>query len=99
MSEIPTFEPMKLPFAAAPCPCVKRHSPVPKNVDLHHVYPQSEQRRRHGALVDRETTALCKSGHDAVHWAIDRLLRGESVWLGNSHLQGVAEEGVRRITA
>lgn len=95
--ELLLVERVVLPFEASPCPCVNRHSPRPRNVDLHHVYPQGEQKLKHGSVIDRETVPLCKSGHDAVHYAITRLLGGQKVWLGNSYLQEVAEEGVRRI--
>ena len=86
------------PFEERLCRCVKAHSPKPLVVEEHHLYPQSLQRRRHGKLVDRQTVTLCSSGHRNVHKALDPFAEGGELGeLRNRYLQGVVEEGARRI--
>lgn len=90
-----------LPFEERLCRCVKSHSPKPLVVEEHHILPQYIQRQRHGGkLVDRQTVTLCPSGHRNVHKALDPFAEGGELGeLRNRYLQGVVEEGARRISA
>lgn len=83
--------------AKKPCRCLVHHHPNPLRTEGHHVYPQAEQIKAFGEVLDETLVDLCRTGHGNVHVAIDRMLRGERYKLGNRHLQAVAEEGVRRI--
>lgn len=85
------------PFEERPCPCVKQHSPTPIRVELHHIYPQAEQKKVHGKLVDKETVPLCDTGHANVHTALTDRLKGKPRTLRNKYQQWVADEGFNRI--
>lgn len=87
------------PFLGNECPCVKRHSPRPERIEKHHVYPQGEQVKRHGAVRDRFTQNLCDTGHASVHIGINRLRDGEAMNLGNRNLEAVARAGHESIEA
>ncbi len=89
--------PQRLPFAAAPCECVRRHVPAATSIELHHPFPQSFQKKRYGRVVDDTTVPLCPTAHTVVHDALRVRLRGEDYRLGNRYLQGIVEEGLRKI--
>ena len=61
-------------FKQAPCRCVTVHVPKPVDVELHHVMPQSDQRRLWGRVKDRRTVPLCGTAHTSVHAYLDWLL-------------------------
>jgi hypothetical protein len=84
-------------FSDQPCQCVKVHSPTPLAVELHHIYPQAEQRKKHGKVVDRELVPLCDIAHKNIHTLLPRLIRGERVSLGNRYQNSILQEGARRI--
>lgn len=86
-------------FAAAPCPCVKDHTPRPEYSELHHILPKSEQIAVWGEVRDRETTPLCPTSHRGVHVAISAVLAGRKPPPMNTYARSVALEGVRRIRA
>lgn len=86
-------------FAQAPCQCVRRHSPKPLVVELHHFHPQAEQRKVWGRVLDLEVVALCGSGHDNVHRVLTALLAGAEPPATSSYLRGIAAAGHRRILA
>ena len=86
-----------LDFGEAPCECVKRHSPLPLRVEKHHIYPQAEQKKRHGKLVDKTTVPLCDVAHANVHVAIDKRMRGEEYRLRNAYQQEIADAGMEKI--
>lgn len=88
-----------LPWDRAPCRCVKEHTPVPVLTEQHHVYPQAEQIRAHGAVVDQERVSLCSTGHHNVHAYITATLDGAPVPRINAYLRDVALRGVAKIRA
>ncbi len=93
--------PVSLPFSTRPCQCVKRHSPTPTRVELHHVHQQSHQRRLWGTVRDKETVALCDNGHAIVHAFLERMRRGDNPdGRANDYLFTLALQGrVREMVA
>lgn len=87
----------KLAFEAAPCQCVGSHSPLSKGIELHHPYPQGEQKKRYGKVVDNRTVALCPTAHGNVHLALAARLKGKDFRLGNRYQESIVAEGLRRI--
>ncbi len=90
---------LKAPFAESPCQCVIRHVPQPVEIEKHHLYPQSLQKKRHGKVIDHETVNLCDIAHKNVHVALTKRIKGEDFKLGNRHQQWAVEEGLRRMAA
>ena len=86
-------------FIERPCPCVKNHNPIPLRVELHHVYPQSEQKKRYGRVVLHDTVPLCDTAHKNVHYAITKKLDGYEFRLSNRYQESVAKQGVEYIRA
>lgn len=71
------------PLTAAPtgdrlCPCVDRHSPVPRELHRHHVWPLGEG----GPDVAENLRWLCPSTHSNVHrlWREYAKLRTTPPW-------------------
>ena len=93
MAEVTT----QVAFDAAPCACVRQHTPKPTSVEMHHPWPQYDQIKKHGKVIDDRTVPLCGVAHNNVHEAMRRVLRGEEYRLGNRYLQALVEEGVRRV--
>lgn len=87
---------VKAPFEDAPCQCVRRHSPVPLEIEKHHVYPQGMQVKRHGKVIDKETVPLCDVAHKNVHIALTKRLRGEPFRLWNRYQESIVEAGLGR---
>ena len=90
-------ERISLPFEDDPCQCVGRHVPAPMRVERHHVYPQAEQIKCHGKVVDKTLVSLCDTSHASVHIAMSKTLKGEFFRLGNRYLQAIVDDGVSRI--
>lgn len=86
-------------FAAAPCQCCLGHTPVPLEVERHHVYPEAVQRAVHGRVVDPQLVPLCRTAHRNLHLVLDALLAGTAPPRVNAYTRRWAEEGYRRILA
>lgn len=87
----------KLVFAEYPCLCVKYHSPIPLEVERHHLHPQHLQRQKHGKVIDHETVNLCGAAHSNIHIALRKRLADEPYRLWNRYQENIVNEGLRRI--
>lgn len=90
---------LALPFHTAPCQCVADHRPLPLIIELHHKFPQAEQKKVYGRIVDNERVALCSNSHDSVHVVLTAMLAGKPYPRVNPYILGIAREGYRRIKA
>lgn len=72
-----TAEVMRLPWNAAPCPCVGRHIPKPVMVEKHHVLPKQLQVKLWGVVRDNTTVPCCSNAHESIHALLDLLLAGK----------------------
>ncbi len=99
MTATPTTPPRTAPFAARPCLCCKGHTPIPLQIELHHIWPQYDQIALYGALRNRETVALCRSSHRNLHIYLTALMAGQPLPHVNAYTARLAREGLRRITA
>lgn len=86
-----------LPWLEAPCQCVTGHTPVPVLTEQHHVYPQGEQIKVYGRVVDQERVPLCSTGHHNVHVYITAVLNQKPLPRINPYLRDVALRGVAKI--
>jgi hypothetical protein len=85
---------MRLPFATAPCRCVKRHAPRPLTTELHHPFPQALQKKIFGYVRFKETVPLCPNAHTNVHLMFDALMRGDPLdQRGNTYQEQLAQRG------
>lgn len=80
--EVSEYDPMVAPLGLGPLPravpqesrpCVLHayHSPITVVNELHHPLPQAWQRRLWGKVLDHRVVAVCATGHNSVHTAID----------------------------
>lgn len=72
-----TLDVARLPFEAAPCPCVHRHVPKPIMVEQHHVLPKGLQEKLWGKIRHPQTVPLCSNAHESVHHLLDLMLAGK----------------------
>jgi hypothetical protein len=89
--------PQTVPFATHPCPCCVEHRPKPLETELHHTFPQADQRRIFGKLLYPATVPLCRTAHRNVHIVLNALLAGAPPPRVNAHTLAVAREGYEAI--
>jgi hypothetical protein len=64
-------DPVAVPFATHPCPCVKRHSPTVDHTVRHHVLPLAWG----GEDVESNVIAVCPNTHSEVHRMLEAFVR------------------------
>lgn len=94
---LPPTMPRTATFAARPCLCCKGHTPIPLQVELHHIWPQYDQIALYGALHDRETVPLCRTAHRNLHIFLTALMAGKEPPHVNAYTARLVREGLRRI--
>jgi hypothetical protein len=90
--------PLAARFEDQKCKCVKNHTPVPIEVELHHIFPRAIQVDMFGDVQDGERVPLCRTAHRNVHLALAAMLEGRTVPDVNPYTRSVAREGFDRIT-
>ena len=88
---------VQLAFEDAPCKCLKHHSPKPLTTEQHHPFPDGEQRKIYGKVIDNTTIPLCDTGHKNVHVALSKWLKGQPCELPNKHQRAIAYQGYQKI--
>ncbi len=88
---------VSLPFEVKPCQCLKVHAPQPKITQQHHIWPQSDQKKKHGKVIDHTTVSLCGTAHDSVHAAISAWVKNKPFTLENRYQRAIANKGYQKI--
>lgn len=88
-----------MPFAAQPCRCCTGHTPIPLQVELHHVHCQYDQLALWGKVRNTTTLPLCRTAHRNLHIYLTALMAGAPLPHVNAYTARYAREGLRLITA
>jgi hypothetical protein len=86
-------------FAERPCPCCVAHTPVPLQVELHHLHPRYDQVALWGEVRNRTVAPLCRTAHRNLHVFLTALMAGRPLPKVNAHTAALAREGYRLILA
>lgn len=70
-------EPMGVKQEEEACVLHDYHSPVTVINERHHPLPVAVQMAAWGEVRDRRTEVVCSTGHNSVHYAYDKVMRGE----------------------
>ena len=95
--DLAPLTPTTAPFDEAPCECLMYHAPEPVITEAHHTWPQYDQIRKHGRLIDRTTVSICPTIHRNVHRSIDLQLRGIPHRIRNRYGRRLADYALEKI--